>query len=238
MLSFVLAILVFLLGMKGFRKEGIPLTRSRNITGRKGKLIGGACIAFGLALCVDGFLGTAGLISRLSQRAMSMRSPFFTNAPNRPIGADHVMPHFRDDVGLSTPSRAWNPELDVAVDACDESLNTHELAGAWRIVSSEAAGMVFNVAGKYEFDGNRLVIEEGTYNVVRTIELDPDSDPKRLDSRQGSGNEEGVFRAIYRLEGDLLTISDAAPFEPRPDSFVERTSPDDDYTLVVLERIR
>lgn len=42
------------LGTKGFSAEGLPLTSKKNITGTTARIIGGACMLFGLA-CL-GFL--------------------------------------------------------------------------------------------------------------------------------------------------------------------------------------
>jgi hypothetical protein len=71
----------------------------------------------------------------------------------------------------------------------------------------------------------------------RTFEVDPHSEPKRLDSRQTVPQGTIVFRAIYRLDGDTLTISDATPFRPRPARFVDKTTEANDYSLCKLRRV-
>ncbi|MEQ8788966.1 MAG: hypothetical protein RIC55_21825 [Pirellulaceae bacterium] len=67
MLSWILAVFVFLLGAKAFTKSGIPLTRSKNLHGLGGKICGVLCILFGVFLVFDGLLGTANIIRMFSQ---------------------------------------------------------------------------------------------------------------------------------------------------------------------------
>lgn len=122
--------------------------------------------------------------------------------------------------------------------ACDESEDGHELVGRWEVVSSEIGGRSVSVPGFYEFEGNTLTITEGGKTYSRTFEIDPGSDPKGLDSRQVTPQGTIVFRAIYRVDGDTLTISDTKPFTARPNVFVERTTAEDDLSLAVLRRVR
>lgn len=130
-----------------------------------------------------------------------------------------------------------DPELDVPADACDEALDDHELVGRWEIVSAEVAGNHLSVPGYYEFRGTRLTIVEGRAKYERVFELDSQSEPKRLDSRQTIPEGTIVFRAIYKLDGDTLTISDWKPFRARPDRFVDRTTPENNLSLAVLRRV-
>jgi len=46
-----------------------------------------------------------------------------------------------------------------------------------------------------------------------------------------------VYRAIYRLDGDTLVISDMRPFRARPTQFVERTTTENDLSLTLLRRV-
>jgi uncharacterized protein (TIGR03067 family) len=151
-----------------------------------------------------------------------------------PVAADP--PLKRDQNGMPF---VWDPELDVPADACDEARDAHELVGRWEVVSGELAGNRLSVPSTYEFRGGRLLITEGATTHDRTFELDPGSNPRRLDSRQTA--DEGiiiVFRAIYQLDGDTLTISDWKPFRARPNQFVERTTPENNLSLTVLRRVR
>ncbi|HEV3438298.1 MAG TPA: TIGR03067 domain-containing protein [Gemmata sp.] len=140
----------------------------------------------------------------------------------------------RDENGVPL---AWDPELDVPADACDEARDDHELVGLWEVVSAEVAGRSSTVPSTYEFRGNRLRIVEGARTYDRTFELDPRSDPKRLDSRQKVPQGTIVYRAIYRLDGDTLVISDMRPFRARPTQFVERTTTENDLSLTLLRRV-
>lgn len=67
MLSWILAIFVFLLGAKAFTKSGIPLTKNKNLTGTGGKILGVLCILFALVLVFDGILGLANLARLVSR---------------------------------------------------------------------------------------------------------------------------------------------------------------------------
>ena len=67
MLSWILAVFVFLLGAKAFTKAGIPLTKTKNLQGVGGKICGVLCILLGLFLVLDGFLGMANIARILSK---------------------------------------------------------------------------------------------------------------------------------------------------------------------------
>lgn len=67
MLSWLLAIPVFLLGARAFTKEGIPLSRTKNLTGTVGHVCGGFCVLFGVLLVLDGLFGIASLVRVMSQ---------------------------------------------------------------------------------------------------------------------------------------------------------------------------
>jgi uncharacterized membrane protein YccC len=67
MLSFVLAVFVILLGAKAFTKNGIPLTRSKNLHGIGGKVCGVLCFLLAAFLIIDGLLGMANLARILSR---------------------------------------------------------------------------------------------------------------------------------------------------------------------------
>ena len=67
MLSWILAVFVFLLGAKAFTKDGIPLTRNKNLHGTGGKICGVLCFLLGIFLVLDGILGTANIVRLVSQ---------------------------------------------------------------------------------------------------------------------------------------------------------------------------
>lgn len=219
MIGIVLGIFAILLGVKAFTRQGIPLTKRKNLVGRSAKVIGGICIALGALFVLDGVFSATRIISMFKGTEAKKESGPLVHADfnRKPAGA--------------------SSELDVPKDACDESRDDHELAGKWQIVSAEIAGRNVTTPGYYEFKGNQFVLAEGATVNERTFEMDPRSDPKRLDSRQAGPNGAViVFRAIYRIEGDTLIISDSTPFHARPDRFVEKTTPENDYSLCTLRR--
>ncbi len=67
MLSFVLAVFVILLGAKAFTKNGIPLTRSKNLHGVGGKVCGVLCFLLAALLIIDGIVGMASIAGMLSR---------------------------------------------------------------------------------------------------------------------------------------------------------------------------
>lgn len=67
MISWLLAIAVFVLGAKAFTPAGIPLTREKSLHGTPGIICGVACILLGLLLVLDGLFGLAGVFHALSR---------------------------------------------------------------------------------------------------------------------------------------------------------------------------
>jgi hypothetical protein len=63
MLSWVLAVFVILLGAKAFTKDGIPLTRTKNLHGIGGIVCGILCFLFAAFLILDGILGMRNIAS-------------------------------------------------------------------------------------------------------------------------------------------------------------------------------
>jgi uncharacterized protein (TIGR03067 family) len=137
-----------------------------------------------------------------------------------------------------TTPKPVDPALDVPSDACDEAKNDHELVGKWEVVLSENSGEKFTGPAVYEFTGGRWLMTEGDFHFERTIELDRRSNPKRLDSRQMVSSGTIVLRAIYRLDGDTLTICGNQRFLPRPEKFIDRTTAENSLSLIVLRRLR
>lgn len=154
-----------------------------------------------------------------------------------PTAADRSESTRSTDPDRGNDATATGSESDVPIDAYDESLNRHELTGTWEIVSAEVEGLdVSNIPGYYVFEGNQMRIVEGEKTYHRNFEMDPHSDPKRVDSQQKVSHGTIFLRAIYRLDGDLLIMSDARPFEPRPDRFVETTE-GTTFSLLVARRV-
>ena len=67
MISWILAIFVFMLGAKAFTKEGIPLTQTKKLQGPGGKICSVLCILLGLFLVFDGLFGMANIARLLSR---------------------------------------------------------------------------------------------------------------------------------------------------------------------------
>ena len=65
MLGIILGVMTILLGAKAFSKDGIPLTREKNLTGTTATVIGIICILIGLFFLADGILALFGLFSLL-----------------------------------------------------------------------------------------------------------------------------------------------------------------------------
>ncbi len=57
MLSIVLAIAFISLGVKGFSESGLPLSKSKSLTGVHGKVVGTICFVLGIAY----FIAACGL---------------------------------------------------------------------------------------------------------------------------------------------------------------------------------
>ena len=67
MLSWILAVFVFLLGLKAFTPDGIPLTRNKSLHGLGGKICGILCLLFSGLLVIDGIFGMAAIASVFSR---------------------------------------------------------------------------------------------------------------------------------------------------------------------------
>ena len=67
MLSWILAIFVIMLGAKAFTRDGIPLTREKNLHGTKAKICGILCFLFAAFLVIDGLLSMKHLLRMLSR---------------------------------------------------------------------------------------------------------------------------------------------------------------------------
>lgn len=66
MVAIILAIATILMGAKAFTPGGIPLTRTKNLTGTTAKIVGIICILLGALFIVDSVFGAARLLSLLS----------------------------------------------------------------------------------------------------------------------------------------------------------------------------
>jgi hypothetical protein len=66
MIGIILGIFTIGLGAKAFTPAGLPLSKTKNLTGTPAKVIGGICILLGAFFVLDGVFGTMNLIARFS----------------------------------------------------------------------------------------------------------------------------------------------------------------------------
>ena len=63
-IGFALGIAAILLGMKGFTREGLPLSKKKNLTGTTAQIIGVCCILLGAFFIVASALGVIIAVGR------------------------------------------------------------------------------------------------------------------------------------------------------------------------------
>jgi uncharacterized protein (TIGR03067 family) len=129
------------------------------------------------------------------------------------------------------------PAAAVAGDPSDKDL----LQGPWRVTAAVIAGKKVSAEELMElqkdpmvFRGDKLV---GRYE--STFKLDPSKNPKEIDVTPSTkpGTEKMIFRGIYRLEGDELTLClSSVPNGDRPASFTLK--PGDKAGVIVLKRMK
>ena len=66
MLGIILSLFVIGLGAKAFTPAGLPLSKTRNLTGTTAKVIGVICILLGILFIVDGVFSTLRIVSLFS----------------------------------------------------------------------------------------------------------------------------------------------------------------------------
>jgi hypothetical protein len=64
MLGIILGVFTILLGLKGFTPSGLPLTKTKSLTGGGAKILGVVCILLGALFLVDGLFGTIRILFR------------------------------------------------------------------------------------------------------------------------------------------------------------------------------
>jgi uncharacterized protein (TIGR03067 family) len=110
------------------------------------------------------------------------------------------------------------------------------IRGTWKMVSALDGGepQPDMLAWRVVIGEERLTLGAGKAESGFTYKLDPDRMPKQLDLTAPNR----VLRAIYRLNGDDLTIClNERPGGERPTAFESRlNSPND--VLLVLKRVR
>jgi uncharacterized protein (TIGR03067 family) len=122
-----------------------------------------------------------------------------------------------------------------------------KLRGSWDVASADMKGVVTRIGedelagttATFTFEKDKMRIEslwDGKKETqVLKIQFDPDKTPKELDLIELEGPYKGnASKAIYKIEGDTLTICIARPDFDRPDRFT--TALGDGRTLYVLKR--
>jgi hypothetical protein len=66
MLGIILGIFTIGLGVKAFTPTGLPLSKTKNLTGASARVIGVVCILLGAFFIADGVFGTMRILSLLS----------------------------------------------------------------------------------------------------------------------------------------------------------------------------
>jgi uncharacterized protein (TIGR03067 family) len=135
-------------------------------------------------------------------------------------------------IGLLQASSAFADET--------KSQGKDSLAGTWKLTSVEINAQALSMEKLQEA---RLVVSGSKYSLLlgdtrleMTHVLDADKRPKAMDLTIGDGPDKGkVFPAIYKLEGDKLTVCrNIMPDKDRPAEFATR--PDTGLMLVVWQR--
>lgn len=128
----------------------------------------------------------------------------------------------------------------VRIGGNDEPDDLERVQGTWTMVSFEVDG---ESVPQDQVKGGRLVVAKDVYTpmfqgrtTAFTVVLNPEKDPKTFDLtvREGAGRGR-LFKGIYKLEGDTLTVCRAMMEEAeRPTEFA--TGAESGQSLVVWRR--
>ncbi len=118
------------------------------------------------------------------------------------------------------------------------------LQGLWQAVGAEFNGQEVTAEGtkafQVEFNGDQIVFNPATEARKHTFAVDPSAKPKAMDLTVGDGPKKGekLPCAIYKLEGDKLTIclDKEGTAGTRPTRF--KTAAGDGLALIVFERVK
>ena len=118
-----------------------------------------------------------------------------------------------------------------------------ELAGTWQAVTYALDGKAASAEDQKKIqllidrDGKARAELEGKTFIAGTIKADPGKTPKTMDITYTQGQEKGkTSRAIYKIEGDRLTICRSAAGSPRPTAFA--SEPGSGHTLMTYRRVK
>jgi uncharacterized protein (TIGR03067 family) len=141
-------------------------------------------------------------------------------------------------LGLMLPALWLAPAAEDATTTTDQAA----IQGKWRIVSftfngqPRAEDTYKNL--RLEIKGDKYLITDGGETASRTFSLDPTKKPKAMDVVYDDGPNKGkTCRAIYALEGDILTICrHQQPEMARPKEFAATGG--SDRALIKWKRVK
>jgi uncharacterized protein (TIGR03067 family) len=117
------------------------------------------------------------------------------------------------------------------------------LQGTWAATTAERDGKAADdvVGHRLSFIGDRFQIEsrDGKPLYEGTVRVDPGAKPAAIDFEHTGGDLKGkVWKGIYALDGDTLTICDNAPdlAKGRPDTFEAKSG--SGYVLITFKRVK
>jgi len=135
--------------------------------------------------------------------------------------------------------------LTLGAPALKDAKPAPDLIGLWELEQSFSNGKDAtkrrDAPLRYEFrkDGT-YVIYEGDKEIVgpRDFQIDPKGNPATLDSNttKSLGGEPAFSLAIYKIEGDQLTICKVMPGKARPTVF--QTSPESPNYMMIFRRVK
>ncbi len=125
---------------------------------------------------------------------------------------------------------------------CQPATTDHELhQGTWSVLESVRDGVTappdLLESIQRVVEGDRIVwSRDGRSFAATRFELNPESTPKELILiPEGGRNRDQRIKAIYKFEGNRLTICTADPDEPFPTAFEAKAG--SKVTLMVFKRV-
>jgi uncharacterized protein (TIGR03067 family) len=130
------------------------------------------------------------------------------------------------------------PALTQAAEEAEKKLQ-----GTWTAATAERNGKAADdvVGHRLSFTGNRFQIEsrDGKRLYAGTVQADPSAKPAAIDVEHTEGVLKGkVWKGIYTLDGDTLTICDNAPNldKGRPAALEAKSG--SGYVLITFKRAK
>jgi RNA polymerase sigma factor (sigma-70 family) len=143
-------------------------------------------------------------------------------------------------LGVASLGVGWHVVASPAQDGAAGKSDRDQFQGKWEITVAQMFGK--DAEGE---EGDRIrmqkLVVEGDKMTMRhggTFKLDPTKKPKEIDFdlQEGPQQEQGLWRGIYELRGDELTMVMALPNGERPREF--KTEANVPHMLVKLKRVK